>query len=40
MLQGIPEETTPRLFTGDGIDAKEVYLVRPQEVGEEADSVG
>ena len=30
MLEGIPEEDTPELFTRDGVDAANIYLVRPE----------
>ncbi len=29
MLEDIPEEKTPKLFTREGVDADEVVLVRP-----------
>ena len=29
MLEGIPEENTPELFVKDGLEAKEVVIVRP-----------
>lgn len=31
MLEGIPEETTPELFIGEGFDAGEMVLVRPPD---------
>lgn len=32
MLEGIPEEHIPELFTRDGVDASEVVLVRPPDL--------
>ena len=37
MLQNIPEEDTPELFVADGLDASELYIVRPVESGEGAN---
>jgi hypothetical protein len=31
MMEGIPEEDTPRLFTQEGVDATEIVLVRPPD---------
>ena len=37
MLENIPEEDTPELFVADGLDASELYIVRPAESGEGAN---
>ena len=34
MLENIPEDDTPELFVADGLDASELYIVRPAESGE------
>ena len=35
MLDDIPEEATPELFVGDGIDSSNLYIVRPQHLASE-----
>jgi hypothetical protein len=32
MVEGIPEEKTPELFSADGVDPDAVVLVRPESV--------
>lgn len=31
MLEGVSEENTPELFVADGVDPKELFIVRPPE---------
>jgi len=32
MLEGIPEENTPELFVRDGLEAKNIYIVKPSAI--------